>query len=341
MSTTIDLAVRDDDLGLPDRIARFPFPFTRDTYRYSTNVEPAGSPVATAAGGWGRHPVDIDGHYLDDLTERERILGADPTRFQSLPHMEIAQWDAMVTLMRMLADAYPETFALERDGEARLFVNRALGVEQSFVFGDRSTLPDPPLRFIGRHLQEDVVLLDQREGALWGDAGLVTFAADWSLRFDVGMSFRQIHGPVPRVHTEGVIPRAEQFLMGLQAGQCYRRTNWSLSVDRRLDQSTETYPEWGRDRRLLAEGPLEDVGRRLHLRVEIQHLVRLGVSGAIMFLIRTHLLSFEDIARVPEWAARLHSVLDELPDDMADYKGIMRTRGPGLRWLRTYGGVRS
>ncbi|MGW0019082.1 heme-dependent oxidative N-demethylase family protein [Rhodococcus sp. NPDC003382] len=340
MSATIDFAIRDSGTDLPDRIARFPFPFARDTYRYSTNVEPAGSVVETAAGGWGRHPVDIDGCYLDDLAERERILAADPTRFQSLPHMEIAQWDAMIMLMRMLADADPRTFALDRDGAILRWSNRVLDVEQAFVFGERSTLPESPLRFIGRQIQEDVVLLDQREGALWGDAGLVTFAADWSLRFDVGMSFLQIHGPVPRVHAEGVIPRAQRFLMGLQPGQCYRRTNWSLSVDRRLDQSTETYPEWGRDRRLLAEGPLEDVGRRLHLRVEVQHLVRLGTSGAIMFLIRTYLLPFEDIARVPEWADRLYRVLDELPEDMADYKGITRTREPGLKWLREFGGVR-
>ncbi|UPW04235.1 DUF3445 domain-containing protein [Rhodococcus pyridinivorans] len=341
MSTTIDLEALGDSAAIPDRIARFPFPFPRDTYRYSTNVEPAGSVVETPVGGWGTHPVDVGGRYREDLAERTRILAEDPTRFQALPHMEIAQWDAMLTLMRMLTAAHPETFSLDGDGAARRFTNRALGVEQSFVFGDPSTLPEPPLLFVGRHLQEDVVLLDQREGALWGDAGLVTFAADWSLRFDVGMSFLQIHGPVPRVHTEGVIPRAQQFLMGLQPGRQYRRTNWSLSVDRLLDQSTETYPVWGRDRRLLAEGPLEDVGRRLNLRVEVQHLVRLGVSGAIMFLIRTYLLPFEDIARVPEWAERLCRVLEELPEDMADYKGITRTREPGVRWLRTYGGVRS
>ena len=49
---------------------------------------------------------------------------------------------------------------------------------------------------------------------------------------------------------------------------------------------------------------------------------------------------FEDIARVPEWADRLYRVLDELPEDMADYKGITRTREPGLKWLREFGGVR-
>ncbi|MGW0173396.1 heme-dependent oxidative N-demethylase family protein [Rhodococcus sp. NPDC003322] len=324
---------------LPARVVRFPFPFPHETYRYSTNVEPAGTRAVTAAGSWGEHPVDIDEWYHEELAERRRILSADPSRFQALSHMDVAQWEAMVTLMRMLADAYPDRFSLTREGDGWLWSNAELGCRQSFTHGDVDTLPEAPLRYIGGQIQEDVVLLDQREGALWGDAGLVTFAADWSLRFDVGMSFLQIHGPVPRVHEEGVIPRAQQFLMGLQPGQRYRRTNWTLTVDRRLDTATETYPDWGRDRRLVAEGPGVDVGARLHLRVEVQHLVRLGASGSIMFLIRTHLLPFEEVALVPGWAQRLHDVLVELPDDIADYKGITRTRGPGIAWLREYAGV--
>ncbi|MFD1815828.1 heme-dependent oxidative N-demethylase family protein [Rhodococcus gannanensis] len=326
-------------VALPARVVGFPFPFPHETYRYSTNVEPAGTRAVTAAGGWGEHPVDVDEYYRDELVERDRVLAADPSRFQALPHMDVAQWETMTTLMRMLADAHPDRFSLTRIGSEWHWRNGELGWEQSFVPGDPDTLPEPPLRYIGRQVQEDIVLLDQRQGALWGDAGLVTFAADWSLRFDVGMSFLQIHGPVPRVHEEGVIPRAQQFLMGLQAGQRYRRTNWTLTVDRRLDTATETYPDWGRDRRLLAEGPLADVGRRLHLRVEVQHLIRLGASNAILFLIRTHMLPLEDVALVPEWAQRLHDILVELPDDIADYKGITRTRGPGIDWLREYAGT--
>ncbi|MFF0814554.1 DUF3445 domain-containing protein [Rhodococcus sp. NPDC003318] len=326
-------------VALPARVVRFPFPFPHETYRYSTNVEPAGARAVTAAGSWGDHPVDIDEYYRDELAERERILAADPSRFQALPHMDVAQWEAMTTVMRMLVDAYPDRFTLDRDGEQWRWRNHELGWDQSFAYSRADTLPDPPLRCLGRQIQEDVVLLDQREGALWGDAGLVTFAADWSLRFDVGMSFLQIHGPVPRVHEEGVIPRAQQFLMGLQPGQRYRRTNWTLTVDRRRDTATETYPDWGPDRRLLGEGPEAEVGDRLHLRVEVQHLIRLGASGAILFLIRTHLLPLVDVALVPEWAQRLHDVLVELPEDMADYKGVTRTRGPGIDWLREYAGV--
>ncbi|KJF24422.1 DUF3445 domain-containing protein [Rhodococcus sp. AD45-ID] len=328
-------------LDVPTRIANFPFPFAKDSYRYSTNVEPAGTPARTAAGEWGKHTIEIDENYHHELAERTRILASDASRYQSLPHMMPAQWDAMISIMRMLAESYPDSMSLERDGTAWIWRNGLLDTEQRFVVGDLGTLPIDPLRFATNQIQEDVVLLDQREGQLWGDAGVVTFAADWSLRFDVGMSFLQIHGPVPRVHAEGIVSRAQSFLMRLEPGERYRRTNWTLTVDGKLDTSTETYPQWGPDRTSLARGPLEDVGDRLFLRVEVQHLIRLANSGSIMFLIRSYLLPLRDIASVPVWAQRLHAVLDDLPEDMADYKGITKTRGPAMEWLRAHAGVGS
>jgi dimethylamine monooxygenase subunit A len=313
-----------------DRISRFPFPFPTDAYRYSTNVEPARTAVATAAGSWGEHVVDIDAEYEGELVERERILRADPQRHIVLPHMRMAAWDTMLTLMREMAASYPDVMSLTRTTAGWHWSNRPLGVEQDFVVGDDASLPVEPLGYIGGQVQEDLVLLDQREGTLFADAGLVTFAADWSLKFDIGMTFPEIHGPVPRVHQTGVIERAHQFLMRLQPGDAFRRTNWTMTVDRRLDTSTETYPEWGRDRRLVVDGG--DLGERLHLRVEVQHLIRLAESGCVLFLIRTYLLSLEELVSVPAWAGRFAAVLAELPQDMADYKGLSRFRDAAAAW---------
>ena len=323
-------------------IENYPFPFPRDQYRYSANVEPAAGPKETVAGSWGDRRVVIDSHYRRELAERARILESDPTRAQCLPHMVPAAWDAMLTVMHELADGYPDKMMLDRlDGDRPTYRwrNTLLGIDDTFVFGDLTSLPSPPLTYIFGQVQEDVVLLDQREDQMWGDAGVVTFAADWSFGFDVGMSFLQIHGPVPRLHSEKIATRAHEFIKRLQPAQSYRRTNWTLTVDGKLDTSTETYPEWGRDRRTVADGPLEDVGERLYLRTEVQHLIRLPQSNAVMFLIRTYLLSFAAVATVPEWADRLYRVLEDLPLDMADYKGVTRTRGAGMRWLSTYGGV--
>jgi hypothetical protein len=319
------------DPRLTDRVARFPFPFPADSYRYSTNVEPARRPVVTAAGSWGEQVIDVDAEYGAELALRRAVLERDPTRCQQLPHMRVAGWDALITLLPELAAARPDAMTLVRDGDRWAWRNGLLGTVTSFTVGDDDSVPGGPLAFLGSQIQEDVVLLDQREGSLWADAGLVTFAADWSMGFDVGMRFLEVHGPVPRVHEAGVVQRAEQFLMRLQPGQEFRRTNWSMTVDRRLDVSTETYPEWARDRRLVvADAALPD---RLHLRVEVQHLIRLGVSNAVCFLIRTHLLSLRELATLPPWRHRLAAVLTELPDDMADYKGLTRYREVAAAWL--------
>lgn len=247
--------------------------------------------------------------------------------------MRPAAWDALLTVLRELGRQHPEQMSLEQEGETVLWRNALLGVEQRFTEGVDDSLPGGPLGFLGSQIQDDVVLLDQREGSLWADAGVVTFAADWSLGFDTGMRFLEVHGPVPRIHEEGIIARAERFLMRLQPGEEYRRTNWSMSVDRRLDQSTEVYPEWGPDRRAIVDAAPAELARRLHLRVEVQHLIRLGASGTIMFLIRTYLVPLDELALVPVWRERFGRVLAELPEDMADYKGLVRYRDAAARWL--------
>ncbi|MGJ9406628.1 DUF3445 domain-containing protein [Nesterenkonia aurantiaca] len=320
---------------LRDHVRAFPFPFTQDTYRYSINLGPAGQPVQTSAGQWGDSVVHIDGRYSEELAQRRDILRRDPSRRQVLAHMRPAAWDAMLTLMLELSLAYPDTMMLHREAAGRFhWINRRAGIDQRFAYGDPRTLPQEPLAFIGDQVQEDIVLLDQREAQLFVDAGLVCFASNWSFGFNLGMSFLQVHGPVPRIHDTGIAARAETFAMRLQPGEPYRRTNWSLSVGGRLDQSTETYPEWGPARGRTLD--LEDAafGAEVHLRVEVQHLVRLAESGCVMFLIRTYQLPLEVIAQVEPWRDRLAAVLAELPEDMADYKGFLAYRDRAADWLR-------
>lgn len=311
-------------------VARFPFPFDGDSYMYSVNLEPA---APRAPGSVFEHDFDIDEHYLTEMTERAHVLERDPRRCIVMPHMETAAWDALEMIMERLSHDYPQWFSLARDGESWRWTNRALGIEQTFRFGDASTLPYGPLEYVMRQTQGDMILLDQRDGDLFMDAGVLTSPADWSLAFDLGMSFKQWHAPVPLAHELGVFERALRYLLAVQPGRPVLRLNWALTVNPRLDTSPETFHEWGADRGRVTPG---NVGRIMHLRVELQWLARLPRSNALMFSIRTYLCNLEDVTRNPVWARRLYRVLRDLPDAIVEYKGMRSYRAVLLDWLSQF-----
>ena len=220
-----------------------------------------------------------------------------------------------------------------RDGDRWHWRNHLLQIDQHFIFGDAASLPCAPLEYIGRQVQGDFALLDQRDGDLYMDAGLVTSPADWSLAFDAGMSFKQWHAPVPMANQMGVFDRALKYLLNLQAGQPVRRLNWTLTINPRLDSSPETFHQWGADRgRITAQ----NVGQQVHLRVELQVMARLPRSNAVMFSIRTYLISLDELVTQPGWGCRLHRVLRDLPEPIADYKGMTRYRQPLVEWLSQF-----
>lgn len=314
----------------PQAIRRFPFPFAEDSYMYSVNMEPH---VPGPAGSPYEHPFDIDEHYVAECEDRRITLERDPTRCGALPHMMDAQWDTLELIMTSLAESYPADFELRRDGDRWTWINRPLQIEQHFVFGEPSSLPMEPFEYVARQAQGDFVLMDQRDNNLFADAGMVTSQADWSLQFDLGMAFMEWHAPVPLAHDLGVFDRALKFLLMLQQGRPVRRLNWTMTVNPRLDTAPETYPEWGPDR---ASVTLDNAGRKVHLRVELQALFRLPRSNAMLFSVRCYLASLQDLATYPRWAMRLHRVLDSLPAPLVEYKGLTRYLPTARAWLAPF-----
>jgi hypothetical protein len=327
-----DSTFRDDFTytNSPENIRRFPFPFVEDKYRYSVNIEPH---TPGAKGSVFEFPFDIDEHYVSEMRDRALVLQDDPGRCQALPHMMTAQWDMLELVMVSLARDYPEHFTLLRDGAHWHWINKPLKIDQKFTFGDVNSLPYEPMEYIGRQVQGDFSIQDQRDNQLWMDAGIITSQADWSLDFDVGMNFFEWHGPVPLAHEAGVFERALKFLLNLQIGSPVRRLNWTMTINPRLDTSPENYHKWGRDRTTITP---ENVGKKLHLRVEMQGLFRLPRSNAILFSIRGYLMSLEQIVTVPKWGRRLPRVLKTLPQELVDYKALGRYRQTAIDWLEKY-----
>jgi hypothetical protein len=311
----------------PDNIRRFPFPFDRDEYMYSVNMEPH---VLGKPGTIYESLIDVDEHYVAEMHDRALVLKEDPLRCQALPHMMAAQWDTLELLMEQQAAGYPEHFTLIRNSDQWRWINRPMGIDDTFTFGDRSTLPYEPMEYITRQAQGDFCIVDQRDNNLWMDAGMVTTQADWSLDFDIGMNFMEWHGPVPLAHQIGIFDRALKFLLNLQQGKPTRRFNWTMTINPRLDTSPENYHKWGTDRTTVTP---DNVGEKVHLRVELQTLWRLPRSNAILFVIRCYLMNMSEIVTVPKWGRRLPRVLRTLPPELVDYKGLTRFRDMTVEWL--------
>ena len=314
-----------------EAISRFPFPFVEDEYRYSVNIEPHAMPGPD--GSVFEKFLDIDEHYLSEMAERAIVLKENPARCLSMEHMDLACWDMIERVMSALSEDYPEHFSLTKQGDNWHWHNKLLDIQDDFVFGDSSTLPMSPLEYIGRQVQGDFAILDQRDADLFMDAGIVTCPADWSLAFDAGMSFSEWHGPVPMAREEGIFERALKYLTAIQVGRPVRRLNWTLTINARMDTSPETYPSWGNERASVTP---ENVAEKVHLRVEVQVLDRMPRSNALMFSIRTYLISLEDLVTNPQWAKRMHRAMKTLPAPLVEYKGLTRFHPMVVEYLSQF-----
>lgn len=304
-----------------DDLLSFPYPFgDSDVYRYTNNAVPLDPP----------NPIEITDQYIDEVTLKRELLTNHPERcYYSSPHTLDAQWEVLSLIVHHLVESYPDKFELIKQNDQWVFSNRLLDEKVAFTFGDHETLELDPLNFIGRHVQEDLILMMQRDGNLFLDAGQLCFPANWSLYFDAGMSFKEIHSPIPGFESLG--GRIQQFLMRIEAGKPWGRKNWSLMAGNKLDTSLETFAEWGLARKKVTKG---NVGQLVHIRAEVQKLFRLPKSNGILFTIHTHMLPLEKFIQNPPWLAQLSAILHELPDFIADYKGISLYRKEVLEYLK-------
>jgi dimethylamine monooxygenase subunit A len=317
-----EFSAKGDNMQQNKELEAFPYPFKVDVYRYSNNSIPL------------KHPnsIEITSSYLEEMKLKRELITQYPERcYQSLPHTLKGQWEIVELVINHLLNVYPDWFELEKNKEKWVFHNKLLGEEQTFIFGDESTIPCEPLDFIGRHVQEDLIYMKQRDGDLYLDAGQLCFPANWSLAFDLGMSFSEIHKPIPGFKEEGLDVRILQFLLNLEAGKPWWRKNWSLMAGTRLDTSLETFDVWGKARREVTK---ENAGSLVHLRVEVQKLFRLPRTEGILFTIHTHLLSLENFASNVEWTRQFYNILEELPPHIVDYKGLSLFKEQVVEYLK-------
>jgi hypothetical protein len=299
------------------------FPFEQDTYALALGVR-ALRPGETLI------EVDVP-RYAEELARKEALLAARPgVRSQALPGSEALQWETLEEVLPLMASQSPAHFALEvEEGGRWRWRNHLLGTETIFTPGDAGSLPRPPLEWLGRQVQEDLLLLDGHQQGFPLVAGVLCFPSGWSLEEKLGQSLLAVHEPVPGFG-EAVGVSTLKLLEGLKAGRPVTRCNWALTVTDRLDMEPWSWPEWEH----LYQGITPDnAGQRCFLRLERQTLTVMPRTRAILFTIHTYRAPVAGEVPTPERRQRLAQVLRTVPPAMAGYKRLGPLREPLLAYL--------
>ena len=238
--------------------------------------------------------------------------------FQALPESRGAQWEVIELLLPELASTYPDYFQLAQQHDYWIWSNRLLNQRTLFTLGDETTLPYPPLDWLGRQLQEDLLLLMGEAEGFPLVAGQLCFANHWCLDDKMGRSLLTIHDPVPG-YAEQVGRQSDLLLARLRHERPVWRRNWSISVSPELNLAP-------RFSAMLAERKAAitatNAGEGCFYRSERQVLMRLPRSGAVLFTIYTDVAPIGRLAADPDWAARMLYLLRSMPPALLAYKGI-------------------
>lgn len=285
------------------------FPFEKDTFGLVMGVKPIG-PSETMF-------VVDRARYLDELALKRSNMERDARyRVQVVPGQDDVVWDAVEAVLARLADEHPEAFSFTTDGATGTFDNHLTGETTSIRYGDPSSLPAPPMQWLGMQVQEDLCLLDTTDPGFPLVAGCLCFPSMWSLDEKIGRSLLDIHVPVPFFHDK--LGLSLMRLMDRLKEPVWR-LNWGIYPTPRLDLEPPTLPEW---EHLLTSIRPEDAGAHLYLRVERQTLSRLPKTRAILFTIHTYVGAIEEEARDARRLERMRNVLRTVPPESQRYKRL-------------------
>ncbi len=279
--------------------------------------------------------IDVDlAHYAAEVAlKRAQLRERHQDYFLAPPELASAQWEVLEVVLADLARHHPQHFELQRDGSRVVWQNRLLGEEQMLTLGEEASLPLAPLDWVGRQVQEDLVLVRaDADGTLVG--GQLCFPNGWDLPERAGLSYQAIHVSTPGSTMVGV-QAGGRLLQSLKPDRIFCRIGWNLKLSSQLDLSTkylQSYLEHAAERAPQLDA--QSVGRELYLRLERQTFLRLKRSQHVLFGIHTYLSPFEVEAADPERARRLLAVLSEAPDDVKRYKAVFALERALFTFLR-------
>ncbi len=164
--------------------------------------------------------------------------------------------------------------------------------------------------------QDFVVLLADAQDKEVFQAGVVCFPSSWRPEEKVGLPVYAIHSSVPTLN-ERLGEQIDKFIAGIKPGVAWERVNWGLSQSAELNQHPDCEIP-----RLEPPFNLDQVW----VRREDQVLFRLPKTGALIFGINVLNISVAEIAANEEGLAGLRRAVETMPEEIAKYKNLLKSR---------------
>ena len=275
--------------------------------------------------------IQIGPAYERDLAIKRDVLARHPSTVLSfVPGIEGEASEVLRALVHHLTNRWPEWFTLF-DGT---ITNHRTG-ETFELDGWR----DPanagalhPLDIAGRLVQEDLVVLVERDEGLVVGGGSVCFPNRWNLSSKLGLRLVDVHAPVSRLNDQ-LRGSVDTFFERLGPDRSFWRLGWSVLDTGELYQPTDgTAPPT--DPLPKTDGVVDGwAGERLFLRVERETFRRFAGTRCVLFTLRTYVRPLAHLATRPQDARRLADALQAMPVDVVDYKKVADLRPSAVAWL--------
>lgn len=229
--------------------------------------------------------------------------------------------DEILSERRRLLDESPAEYAALAEAGAPL-------LEELRQFAIAAGALDPTARctleMLGCELEPDFVLLTPSPNGPVIVGGVVCFPSSWSLPEKGGLTLDQTHHPVPGLNPQ-LGERIRTALDRLPSGVAWKRENWGLS----RDDERNHHPNCPRNRLDETVEPDE-----IWLRVEHQILYRLPQTNGYLFGIRLTITPLAKVILDPGARAGLRNALETMPEEIANYKGVLAVRERIVEWLK-------
>ncbi|MFN4158137.1 MAG: heme-dependent oxidative N-demethylase family protein [Gemmobacter sp.] len=224
----------------------------------------------------------VDDAYAGQMALRDRLTDEVPDQVHGVLPMATAAADE---LYGMVLPLLPRLGFRLTDGAAR----RPDGVEVPLD-------PARPLMTLGRLCQNDFCLMQANgQGEHLLSAAILCFPAGWRLSEKLGLPMMRIHLPVAK-YTPDVGRRVQRLMDAVRPGAPLWRANGHRSRAPLFNPLSEADPKDAAE----AEMPF--------IRSERQCMIRLPVSGAVVFSIHTYLLRVEDLTPAQAQALAAHPI---------------------------------